>query len=225
MTTILSLGGSLICPDKVDVEFLKSFRDMVLDYVKEGHRFIIICGGGRVCRDYQNAASGVTKVSQVDNDWVGIASTKLNAELVRAIFSEHAYESVYGNPEEKVETDKPIIIGAGYLPGHSSDMDAVLIAETFGAKQLINMSNIKKVYTDDPKKNPDAKPIDKVNWDEFLNIIGEEWVPGRNVPFDPNASKKAKELGLNVAILDGKDLDNLKQCIEEKEFTGTLIRS
>jgi len=222
-TTVISLGGSLICPDELDTEFLKSFRKLILEYVNKGHRFIICCGGGRICRKYQKAASVVTEVKDVDRDWIGIISTKLNAELVRAIFSEFAYEKVMDDPEEKIETEKPVIIGSGYLPGHSSDVDAVLLAKNFGADRVINMSNIDQVYTADPKKDGNAEPIDEITWTEFLDLIGEEWEPGKNVPFDATASKNAKEMNLEVVVLNGKDLDNLKLCIEGKEFKGTRI--
>jgi len=218
-TVVLSLGGSLVCPDKVDTVFLKKFRDFILS---QKIRFVIITGGGNVCREYQDAASNITEVQDIDNDWVGIASTRLNAELVRAIFSQDAYEKVYGDPEKRIETDKRVIIGAGYLPGHSSDMDAVLLAKTFGAETVINMSNIEKAYTEDPKINSEAEPIDSISWDDFQKLVGTEWEPGKNVPFDPKASLKANELGLKVIIL-GKDLDNLRNCIEGKEFTGTTI--
>jgi len=223
-TFVISLGGSNIVPDAIDTDFLKSFRKMILARVKQGDRFIIICGGGKTCRTYQNAASEISNAGTTDRDWVGIASTRLNAELVRAIFSEHAYERVYGDPEEWVDTDKQVIIGAGWLPGHSSDMDAVLLAKTFGANTLINMSNIDRAYDSDPKSNPDARPIDSISWDDFQKIVGNEWKPGMNVPFDPNASKKAKEIGLKVIILNGTNLENLTKCLEGKEYTGTTIK-
>jgi len=222
-TYILSLGGSLIAPDRIDIEFLKGFRNLILESLTKGNRFIIVCGGGMVCRNYQNAAKEINDVNRQNLDWIGIMSTRLNAELVRGIFSENAYEKVAGDPEEFIDTDKMIIIGAGYLPGHSSDMDAVLLAKTYGAQKLVNMSNIDKVYTEDPKKNPDAEPIDTINWEGFQKIVGEEFVPGNNYPFDPIASKKSKEFGLEVAILNGKNLENLKKYLEDKEFIGTKI--
>ncbi len=222
-TIVLSLGGSLIVPDSIDTGFLKKFRKLVLSFIEKGDRFIICCGGGKVCRRYLEAAEKIAEISQKDGDWIGIQSTKLNAELVRATFSSHAYEKVIAHPSEKIETDKKIIIGAGFEPGHSSDMGAVLLAENFDSGTVINMSNIDMVYEKDPNKNPDAKPLPEIGWDGFLDIIGEEWIPGRNTPFDPVASRKAQKLGLNVIVLNGKDLDNLKNCIEGNGFTGTVI--
>jgi len=219
-TIVLSLGGSLIMPDKIDIEFLKDFRDLVLS---SEHRFIIVCGGGDICRKYQRSAQEITPITDIDGDWIGIAATKLNAELIRSIFADSAYEKVAGDPELMIDTDKHIIIGAGYLPGHSSDMDAVLLAKTYAADTVINMSNIDKVYDADPKKNPQAKPFDQLSWDDFMNIIGDVWIPGRNSPFGPKASREAQKLNLKVIILNGQNIDNLKDCIEEKEFIGTTI--
>ncbi|MCH7623547.1 MAG: UMP kinase, partial [Nitrospinae bacterium] len=124
----MSLGGSLIAPDKIDVNFLKKFRKLILGYIKKGNQAIIITGGGDTCRNYQKASSRVNvKSTDLDLDWVGIAATKLNAELVRSIFGSLAYDKVIGDPRIKVKTNKRIVVGAGYEPGASSDMDAVLI--------------------------------------------------------------------------------------------------
>jgi uridylate kinase len=226
MAVVISLGGSLIVPEGIDTAFLKQFREIILEFTKK-NTVIIVCGGGKVCRNYQAAAKDVAasakaKVSDEDLDWIGIKSTRLNAELVRAIFADAAHNEVVGNPEEKLSTKKRIIIGAGYVPGHSSDLDAVQLAENFGAGMVINMSNIDYVYDKDPRKFPDAKKIEKMPWKEFLKLTGGEWVPGKNVPFDPVASRLAMKSKINVVVL-GKDLDNLSSCLKGKKFKGTVI--
>jgi uridylate kinase len=221
-TTVISLGGSIIIPEKVDIAFLREFRKLILNHVSKGHRFVIVCGGGKVCREYQAAAQQVTKVSNEDLDWIGILSTKLNAELVRSIFGDKAYDIVINNPGDRIRTNKKIILAAGYLPGSSSDKDAILMAKTFGAKEVINMSNIDQVYTSDPRKDKHAKPLSHLTWKRFLSITGDSWVPGKNVPFDPVASKLARRSGIKVIIM-GKDLKNFKKCLDKKPFLGTTI--
>ena len=164
-TLVMSLGGSLIAPDKIDTTFLKKFRQVILNYVKRGNRVILITGGGNTCRNYQKAATQVyLKATNEDLDWIGISSTKLNAELVRSIFGDLAYEKVLGNPARKVKTSKKVVIGAGYAPGSSSDKDAVILAKTYGAKTVINLSNITYVYDKDPSKFSDAKPQKEMRW-------------------------------------------------------------
>ncbi len=222
-TIILSLGGSVIVPKEINVSLLKQFRALVYDIIKQGLRVAIISGGGDTNNKYNMAASQITTISDEDLDWIGIKSTKLNAELVRAIFGKDAY-GVIDNPEDKITTDKKIIIGAGYEPGCSSDMDAVLLAKNLQAKKIINMSNIDYVYTKDPRKYKDAQPLKDISWKQFMDLVGELWTPRLNAPFDPIASRKAQELGLEVVILNGNNLENVKNCILGKNCIGTRIK-
>jgi len=220
----MSLGGSLIAPDKIDINFLKKFRKLILDFTKKGNRAIVICGGGNTAREYQKAARQVfSEVSHRNLDWVGIGATKINAELVSAIFGEDAHESIMVDPTKKINTKKKIIVGAGYIPGHSSDVDAILVAKTFGAKEVFNLSNITYVYNKDPKKYKDAKPQKQMSWVEFRKMVGDKWVPGAHVPFDPVASKLAQQHKLKVIVLKGSDLNNLSKAISDKSFVGTVI--
>ncbi len=223
-TIVMSLGGSLIAPQDLDVKFLKDFRKIILDYTKKGNKVVIICGGGNTSRYYQKAAKLANpKVSSTDLDWVGIGATKLNAELVSAIFGDYAYESILQDPRKKVKTNRWIIVGAGYLPGSSSDKDAVLAAKAFGAKTVINLSNIVYVYNKDPKKFKDAKPQKEMKWKDFQKLVGDKWVPGAHVPFDPVASKLAARKGMNLIVMKGSNLANLRNFLTGKEFEGTFI--
>ena len=220
----MSLGGSLIAPDGIDINFLKKFRQLILNYTQKGNRVILICGGGNTCRNYQKAARVVNpKVKARDLDWIGIATTKLNAELVSAIFGDAAYESILVVPNKKVATNRKITVGAGYKPGSSSDKDAVLAAKAFGAKMVINLSNITYVYDKDPGKFKDAKPQKQMKWKDFLKLVGTKWVPGAHVPFDPVASRLARRWGMKLVVMKGSDLNNLKKFLVGQNFKGTVI--
>ena len=78
-------------------------------------------------------------------------------------------------------------------------------------------------YDLDPRINPDAKPIRKINWQKFRKIVGDTWTPGMNKPFDPIASRKAEELGLKVIVLKGNNFENLQNYFDGREFVGTVI--
>jgi uridylate kinase len=223
-TLVMSLGGSLIAPDGIDVDFLKKFRQVILDYTKKGNRVVLICGGGNTSRYYQKMAKSVnTKITATNLDWIGIGATKLNAELVSAIFGDSAFESILNNPSQPVKTRRRIIVGAGFKPGSSSDKDAVLAAQAFGAKTVINLSNITYVYDKDPSKFKDAKPQKQMSWKDFLKLVGNKWVPGAHVPFDPVASHLAHKLGIKLVVMKGSDLNNLKNFLRQEPFKGTLI--
>ena len=222
-TYILSVGGSLIVPGEVDVGFLKNFRALILKKVKQGNNFFIICGGGNVNKRYNEAAKKIARVSDVDLDWLGIFATRFNAQLMRVIFGDLAYKDVVMDPTKRIKTNKPIVVGSGYIPGWSSDYDAVLIAKNHGAKTVINLSNIDFAYTDDPRTNPEDKPIEHINWKDFRKIVGNVWKPRMSKPFDPIASKIAQKYGLRVVILNGKNIKNLESCLEGGKFAGTVI--
>jgi len=222
---VMSLGGSLIAPGSIDTNFLKKFKKLILAYTKKGNRVILICGGGNTARYYQKSARIANpKVSRNDLDLVGIGATKLNAELVSAIFGEAAGESILDNPSKKVTTERKIIVGAGYKPGSSSDKDAVLAAIAFGAKTVINLSNITYVYDKNPLEHKDAKPQKVMSWQNFFPLVGTKWVPGAHVPFDPIASRLAYRHKMKLVVMKGSDLVNLNNFLFNKKFKGTIIK-
>src|SRR3989338_11243101 len=222
-TIIISLGGSLIVPDSIDIEFLKDFKSLILSEVARGKRFVIITGGGKVARRYIDAAKELTEPSDEDLDFIGIASLRLNAELLRVIFGKHAYSKVISNLSEDLSFKEPVIIGAAYEPGHSTDWDSVLAAKNINAKKIINLSNIDYVYDSDPNINPNAKKIEKISWADYREIIPKEWTSGLNSPFDPVASKLAQAEGIEVVIMNGKPVDNLAKYLNNEKFLGTVI--
>ena len=220
---VISLGGSLVVPDQVDSQFLKDFRELILSQVKAGKKFVIITGGGKICRVYQDVAKNLSEPSNDDLDWIGISALRLNAELVRVIFGKWTEEKVVENLSESFSFNKPIVVGSAYEPGHSTDWDSVLAAKNVGAKKIINLSNIDYVYDSDPKMNPNAKKIEKISWKDYREIIPKEWTSGLNSPFDPTASLDAEKAGIEVVIMNGKPIDNLKNYLEGEKFLGTVI--
>ena len=151
-------------------------------------------------------------------------ATRINAQLLKASFGAYCKNDVVYNPTEPdLKFDGQVLVASGWKPGFSTDTDAVYLGEKFDAKTIVNLSNIEKVYTDDPRKNPDAKPLDTISWSEFRKMVGDEWTPGKNCPFDPIASKKASELGMKVICAGGKNIENINAILNDKEYIGTTI--
>lgn len=225
-TIILSLGGSLIHPKEgIDTEFLRKFNELIRRQIEKDKRFFIVCGGGAISRIYQTAVRDVVgEISDEDVDWLGIHSTKMNAQLLRTLFADITIPRIifkYDKLDPSI--DKPVVICAGWKPGWSTDYDAVILAKKYRSKTLINLSNIEVVYDKDPNKYPDARPIEKISWENFEKLVGDKWSPGANVPFDPVATKLAKKLDLTVFILKGSNINNLERLLKGKPFKGTII--
>ncbi|MDR0587247.1 MAG: UMP kinase [Treponema sp.] len=226
MVTVISLGGSIVAPREADGAFLRNFRSLIGGLLKQDgkRRFIFVVGGGGPARAWQKAYREVCPAgSDEEADWIGVMATRLNARLVKAVMADWCPQEIIIDPSRAGPFTGRVLVAAGWKPGFSSDYDAVLLAERFRADVVINLSNIEQVYTDDPRKNPSAKPLSSISWGDFRAMIGDEWVPGKNVPFDPVASRHAAKIGIKVICAAGRDLANLENILTGKEFTGTVI--
>ena len=228
---VISLGGSLIVPERgvINVEFLKRFKILIEKQIAKGERFVIIAGGGRLSRTYVDALNEITTVDEEEQDWLGIHATRMNAHLVKTVFKKYAQPRINKNPRTKedlwehFEHGESVMVAAGWRPGWSTDYVATILAERFDSKRIINLSNITYVYNKDPNEFSDAQKIEKISWADFRKIVGDEWKPGLNAPFDPIASKLADEHNMEVAIIGGKDLSNVEKYLMDEKFVGTLI--
>lgn len=224
---VLSLGGSLIIPNGgINTKFLIAFNAFVRKKVAEGRRFFIVCGGGSTARHYIDGGKEIIgKITDEDLDWLGIHATRLNAHLLRTIFMDIAHPRIIDSYDHRL-TDQgkyPVVIAAGWKPGWSTDYCAVLLAKEYRANTVINMSNVEMVYDRDPRKNSNAIPIEKTNWEYFRSLVGDKWKPGMNVPFDPIASQLAEKIDLTLIVLKGDNFDNLEKVFTGEDFQGTVV--
>ena len=212
-------------PDLPDPKFVKAFVALITARVKKDRRFIIVTGGGKTCRNYQNALAQVRPVTDDDNDWMGIYATQFNGELMRLAFGKLAHKEVAIRYGKKINFTAPVLVGAGEKPGHSTDYDAVLLANMFDAKHVVNVSNTDYVYTADPRKDKKAKPLPTLSWNQYLALLPKKWTPGLSSPFDMKASALAKKAKLTVSIVNGGNLDEVAKAIDHAPFKGSIIAS
>lgn len=224
---VISVGGSLIVPSHgIDTHFLSELNTFIRSQLASypNRQFFLVVGGGLTARHYRDAAVSVIghELTREDLDWIGIHATRLNAQLIRTIFRDIAHLTVVRNYDIIRKPTEGVVVAAGWKPGWSTDYCAILLCEDYGAKTVINMSNVTQVYDKDPREFSDAKPYEKLSWKEFRGLIGDEWSPGLHSPFDPVAAKKAEELGICTVVV-GKDFTNVKNYLDGKAFLGTVI--
>lgn len=225
---VISVGGSLIVPNGgIDTKFLSEFNGFVRAQLAENNsrQFFLITGGGSTARHYRDAGQEVIghALTRDDLDWIGIHASRLNAHLMRTIFRDIAHQYIIKHYEIIRKVEEPIVVGSGWKPGWSTDYCAITTCEDYGIKEMINLSNVDQVYDKDPRQFPDARPLDKISWADFRKMVGDEWFPGMNAPFDPIASQKAEELGVKVVVINGKKLENLEKYFRGEPFVGTII--
>ena len=216
---------------------MKKFRKLILKYIKRGFRFIIVAGGGKICRVYQKAATKITKVSYEDMDWLGIHATRLNAHLLRTIFRKIAYPVILDSPEKPIKNNwtptlpppsqpsagPQLLIAAGWRPGWSTDYISALLAKRFKIKEIIDAGNIPFVYNKDFLKYKNTFAIKRISWKNYRKLIGSRWIPGLAAPIDPIAAKLAQKLKIRALIIKSTELKNLERVILGKNFRGTII--
>lgn len=223
-TVVISLGGSIIYPDQIDIHFLKNFNAFIRKFVKKGYKFVIVTGGGKPARIFQDAAHKISKVSNTDKDWLGIHSTRLNAHLLRTIFQDIA-DPVIFDIRHKIKSLKyPVAIGSGWRPGWSTDFVSARIAADFKIKEFVNAGKPSHVFERDPKKFPSSKKFDTLTWAKYRKLIPKKWIPGFSSPVDPIAAQLCQKEKITAIIINGKNLKNFENILQGRDFSGTIIK-
>lgn len=225
---VISVGGSLIIPNGgIDTDFLFKLNTFIRDFLSKNKdaQLYLVAGGGQTAKHYIDAGQEIVhhKLSADDLDWLGIHASRMNAHLIRTIFRDLAHPKVIKHYEIILKVTESIAVAAGWKPGWSTDYCSVLLCQDYGVSTVINLSNIDSVYDRDPKKFADAKPIDRISWQDFRKIVGSKWTPRMNAPFDPIASRLAQELKVKVVILNGHNFDNIRKYFAGETFVGTVI--
>src|SRR3989344_3503136 len=220
---VIALGGSVMYPDQIDSGFLKLVKALILKNVKQEKRFVIVSGGGRVSRVYQEAASKITRVNDEDKDWLGIHATRVNAHLLRTIFREVADPIVMDSRGKIKEIKYPVTIVSGWRPGWSTDYVSIACAADFGASHVVIAGKPSHVFDKDFVKHADAKPFVSLTWREYRRLIPSKWRPGFHSPVDPIGARLAEKESISAVIINGKDLKNFGNLLNGKEFIGTVI--
>ena len=112
--------------------------------------------------------------------------------------------------------------------GENDSLSAIL-AEISDADLLVIMSDIDGLYTEDPRKNPNAQPIHVVKNidDNIMHMAGGSgsMLGTGGMVTKINAAKIATESGIDMVILNGKKPELLYDLFDDKENIGTLFLS
>lgn len=229
---VLKFGGSLLFTenkeinDKKVMDFCRIFKNRKADY----NKLIIICGGGRIARDYIKAVRKFTE-NEALCDIFGIELSRVNAKLMISAFQDYTYPQVIKTIEELSKAllfNKPIIMG-GLQPGQSTTSVALEVAEFVKADQLVILTDVDGIYDKDPKKNKDAELQQNLNYEQFQEIIigssgNKQAAAGEYRIFDMVSLQILKRSKIKVLVMSGENLENFgNYWNEEKNIIGTII--
>jgi len=224
-TVVIALGGSVMYPEDIDWQFLRRFRAFVRGFARQGTRFVIVTGGGRLARTFQEAAGKIARVTDEDKDWLGIHATRANAHLLRSVFREVADPTVIDTREKVRRPRYAVTVASGWRPGWSTDYIALRIAADLGLKEAVIAGKPDRVYDKDFTKHKNAKAYSEMSWREYRRLVPSKWKPGLHAPVDPIGAKLAHKEGLAAIVVSGKNLKNLGELLRGREFIGTIIKN
>ncbi len=223
-TIVLSIGGSILAPENIELDYIRSLANLMKQLNKDNKIFIVV-GGGVLARKYIDISRKLG-ANEIMLDEVGIACTKLNARLLISALAEFAYPEPIDTFEEAFIQAKnfPIIVMGGTHPGHTTDAVAAMLAEYISADKFINATSVNGVYTADPKVDQKAVKLDKLTPDKLIEItLKSSSGAGPHIVIDPLAARVIKRSGIPTYVLNGRDLTALENAIIGKKFDGSII--
>ncbi|MCL4342586.1 MAG: UMP kinase [Candidatus Thermoplasmatota archaeon] len=220
---VISLGGSVVTSDPLDIMFIKRFSAMIGNAGK-GNKFCIVIGGGKLARSYINA---LREAGVNDNilDEIGINATRMNALSVAPFLGDcnTKIPTTINEAAEMTRIYRCVIMG-GTEPGHTTDTVAALLAERVGAKVIINGTSVDGVYERDPRKYSDAKKLKALGYDEAVSmaVVGSLGA-GPNVFMDVTSLNIARRSKIRIVVIDGRDVEQYEKVINGMDHSGTTI--
>ncbi len=222
---VVKLSGHIFDREHLVISYIDKLREVVARDPEL--RLVVVTGGGGIARRYIDVARRLG-ASESIADMIGISVSRLNALLLISGLGELAYPLPPRDVEEflsALASDKKIIVVGGLQPGQSTATVATLLAELSGSKDLIYCANIDAVYTEDPRRSPTAKKLEKVTISQLLDILREtaDIKAGTYQLLDQWALLIAKRAGITIYVVDGSRPELLPSVIMERRGYGTVI--
>lgn len=222
---VISLGGSLILQEPMRVKFLEQFRATLRRYY-ERYKFVVVCGGGSVARQYMQALKAIHR-STYEQSLAGIHATRTNAQFLMQFFGKEANDTLPLNihkVKDNLRKNNVVICGAlRYIQESTSDSTAARLAAYFQS-EFVNMTNTAGLYTADPRTYLGARLVKEMTWKTFEQLaLKNPYVPGQHFVLDQKAAVLIRTYRIPTSII-GPDVRQLASIVEGKSFKGTLIR-
>ncbi|HET7674894.1 MAG TPA: UMP kinase [Gammaproteobacteria bacterium] len=181
---LLKLSGEALMGDAdygIDPKVIKRLAGEIRDVIELGVEVGVVIGGGNIFRGAGLAGSGVDRVTA---DHMGMLATVINAlamqdalerigthsRVMSALrINEVCEDYIRRRAVRHLEKGRVVIFAAGTgNPFFTTDTAAALRAIEINAELLLKATKVDGVYAADPKKKPDAKRYDRLNFDQVL---------------------------------------------------------
>ena len=205
---VLKVGGSVLFPQGPDKENIRKLAAFV---GKTKEQCALVVGGGKFNAIYADAIRSLG-ATEAFNDLVGIHFSRINARIIANAVGGQFLEELEDVPNVRL----PVL--GGMVPGQSTDAVAAVVAELTRGR-LILVKDVGGIYSDNPKRNPKAKFIPSMTFDELLSFAkGEEFAARAYGVVDLQAARIIVRSKIQTIVCGIDDLD-----LAKKGKKGTII--
>lgn len=225
---LLKLSGEALANNSgeiYDVAFVDKVAASVAKCASDGHEMAIVVGAGNIWRGRQGG-----EMDRTSADRMGMLATVINAICLKeaieragkrafvmtaipmAPFAEnYSAEAAIRH----LEAGEVVIFGAGLgIPFLSTDTAGAVRAAEIGVDCILMAKNVDYIYTDDPRKNPEAKKLERVKATEVLAMNLKA--------IDATATAFSLSTGIPVHVFGLKDPSDIEKAVRG-EVDGTVI--
>ncbi len=167
MNIVLKLGGHVIFGEQIDTDLLKQYASLIED-IFDGGRWVVVIGGGETARKYIKTAKQLG-LDETSCDETAIKITRVNAYLFARSLGNKACQRIPETVDEirMLSDTGRVVVAGGLQPGQSTMAVSILAASVIGAERIVVATDVDGIYSDDPKKNREAKLIPRMSYEEM----------------------------------------------------------
>lgn len=182
---LIKLSGEALMGDDtygINRATIDNIVDQIKAVVDLGVQVAVVIGGGNIFRGVAPAAEGMDRATA---DYMGMLATVMNAMALQDAMRSKGVNArvqsalnigqvaepyIRGKAMRYLEEGRVVIFGAGTgNPFFTTDTAAALRGVEMNAEIVLKATKVDGIYTDDPKKNPDAERYETVTFDEAIN--------------------------------------------------------
>ena len=212
----------------------KGFREEKISYLvseikevsKHGVDLGMVIGAGNIFRGEE-----LKNLRRTIADHIGMLGTVINALYLKDFLEKNGVKTVVVSQIVTLPSIRPIhyddielYFDAGYVvifsggtsnPFFTTDTAAALRAVEMGAELLIKATKVDGIYNSDPRKNPNARKIDRITYDEAIK---------RNLKImDTEAFAICRRYSLPIVVLNFFEEGNLKKAIMGEQVGSIVV--
>ena len=208
-----------------DVAFVDKVADALKSAKDDGLEIAVVVGAGNIWRGRQGG-----EMDRVAADRMGMLATVINSICLKDALERAGVEAVvmssvpmaplaenYSSDVAKkyLSEGKIVVFGCGLgIPFLSTDTTGAVKAAEISADAMFMAKNVDYIYTDDPRKNPQAKKLERVKASEVLAMNLKA--------IDSTATAFCMSNGMPIHVFGLKNPEDILKALRG-ESVGTIV--